>query len=262
VSEKADFDVGLAVERLATVRERLKRRQGAPAPGPADDPRAQGRHFRVFRDALTAAGLARALGEPEAEVLELLATAARAALELFRTAGTLVTRRTRLGADAREGVEELFVDRSLTNPLRHAQAIYAALASGLSDELEALSSFDPDDYKTEQVEVAPALDAYIRALRLAAGGNSTDSARAGLKRLLQERGGGEDEDERHWLAQAAALERLLEGDAEGTRAALARLAGALESYYEDPSRRDSADRFLKLPVVGLAALARRRGLAP
>ncbi|HEY0078532.1 MAG TPA: Imm49 family immunity protein [Pyrinomonadaceae bacterium] len=256
MAEHSDFDIELIRENLSATRERLRRKQLAPAPDPAQDPRAQAKHYRTYRDALIAAGLASALGEPEEEIKELLATAARAALQVFRLRGTLAGHITHL-AEEKEGREEVFVDESLTNPLHHTQAIYAALAARLQEELQALSSINPDKYQTDQVEVSPVLDRYNRILVRVLGSKSPASIQDELQQLISQHRHTPDPHDQYWLAQAAVLQSILQSDPHATQTTLAHLKETLANYYAGPHHRNSPERFLQLPLRALNALAEK-----
>ena len=211
----------------------------------------QGRAYDVFEKALTAAGYARALGKPEAAVRELLRTAADAAALVFRLRGTLQMRVTDL--DTTEN--EVFTDTSMTNPWTFARAFYAALAGRAEKTLSYLSSLAPRDYHSEQVEVPRVLSRYCEALRRTAAGDP--GAAAAMYDLPKDRGERSTMEDRFWFLQASALDRLLSHDSAGFQTRLRELSEVLDAYDPETDQPNDPDRFLKLPTVGLAALAER-----
>jgi hypothetical protein len=202
-----------------------------------------------------AAGYARALGEPEAEMVRLLATAAAAAKIVFQRRGELKSSVTHLPSFE----EESFVDTSATNPDTFVQALYAALAAGQSELLTYLAALTPADYQSEQATVSPLLDGYSRLLgQMVSAQSLTENTE--IKSLLSRWQNSAGPGDQYWLAQLLVLERLAEADAAGLPAALAELDRALQAHYAAPESRHDPDRFLALPLLGLTALARRLGV--
>jgi Immunity protein 49 len=230
-----DFDDAQVRENYDFYRERVEKGRAAVE----HDPNDQLRVYNLFEDALKAAGFARALGRPAADVQAHLEAAARAAVDLFRLHGTLA------------GVsDDVDVDTSATNPDTFVRAVFAALAAGGPEELDALGSVSPESYHSDQVEGSQELDALARALQQVLT-DDVDGARA----TLAAAGDGGDP---YAAAQIGALDRLLTRDKRSYDAALEELLALhLQQYADRPL---SADRFLRLPALGLNALAMRLGL--
>lgn len=255
MSEAKDFDREFVRERLAAAEERLALARAQQAQATADEGAAQGLFYSVFEDALMAAGWARSLGEGEARPRELLAQAARAAAELYALRGTLTARVTYLPEDE----EETFIDYSATNPWTRVRAIYAALAAGEFEAAEQLARIPLEYDQSDQVEVTPLLAEFGELLSQVVGGDEKADA-AGARKLIAEWRKKRAPEKTFWLTQAEAVEQLLRGDADETRAALERLAEIIADSYAGQKSRNAPERFLLLPVLGLRALARRRGV--
>ena len=192
--------------------------------GSADNPT---RAYSLFDAALEVAGFGRALGKSAADLRSNLETAAQAAISLFGM--------------PRGG------DTSQQNPDTFVRAAYAALIAGGPEELDALAKLPTEAYHTDQFEVSPEFDAYATALhRLLQ--DDTDAAGAAARDAMNARDAGV-------AAQAQALDALLRGDRETYEGALKRLV----ELQLDADPRDSATH-LRLPVLGLQALATRLGI--
>ena len=184
--------------------------------------------YQAFGDALEAAGQAGS----EDEVRARLRDGARAGLKVFETSGTLES----TIADLETGEEETFVDTSAANPWTYVRALYAALAAGDEATLEGLAAMDPENLRSEQVVVAPALEEVAGALRARLRGEDVPAPD----------GRAEDEGDRYWRAQLA----VIAGDED----ALAAVEAAERDYFGA----GSAEAALQLPARGLRALAARR----
>lgn len=228
---------------LAAARERLASLTGGSLPGDAGS-LSPGRAYAAFDDALRAAGFARGLGEGEAEIRPLLATAAQAAVPVVRDNA----------ASAPAGEDEE-VDRSAANPWTLVRGLYAAAVVDDEEAARALAAVRIEDLRSEQVEASPALEAYAAALQRAFAGPSPRGADGELDELLRTYGKSRGDD-RFWARQAEALARIRAGDEDGFRTAMdgVRAAFAAEFKGEGPN---SAERLLELPILGLEALARR-----
>jgi hypothetical protein len=254
MTEQSDFDRDLVGRNLSAARRRVEQGLQELAKDSNGD-QLQGVYYGIFDDALGAAGGAKALDEPQADIQELLAVAARAALELYRLRGTLEGRVTHLP----ENEDETFIDYSATNPLTFVQGLYASLASGETEVLDRLATVPRHFNQSDQVEVSPVLVQYSLALSQVVKGE-TQSAEGKLKKLISERGRSKDPEIRYWIAQAVSLERIVQGNTPEFHLALERLAEIIEDTYAGPIKRNDPDRFLALPVRGLSALAQRLGL--
>lgn len=188
-----------------------------------------------FRDALTAAGLARSLDADTAEVRELLADAGAAALEVLNApAGEL--------GDLDTGGRP---DTSTANPLTLLYGLYAALAAGDATTASDLAVLPPGRYHTPQAQASELLDATALALQAAARGDRDQTARlAGeaLSRSARDRGS--------YPSQLAALVSWATGKPANLDAVAAagRAAAAERDTEGDPVVQ------LELPVLGLGAL--------
>lgn len=254
MTEELEFDRAAARDGLTEARQRIEDGQAALAadPSAAEAHRlAQG----LFDDALEAAALARGLDEPEREVRAFLAVAADAAVELFRRRGALTGRVTSVPSQE----DETFVDTSLTNPWTYVRALYAALAAGQDKALDALAALPTEDYRSDQVEVAPVLERYVEALQRAAAG--ADDVGDDVDGILAEWGKSRRAADRFWVAQAKVLDAVLDRDEDAFGTALKKLADVLERYFGNAKHRDDIELLLELPVLGLQALGRKVGLA-
>lgn len=245
MAAKPDFDKANIREQLAEARERAARNRRSLAEHP-DDPKAQDWAYSVYEASLEAAGATRALGEAEANVRELLAAAADAIVEVFRRRGSLTSTITHLPS----GEDETFVDTSLTDQWALVHGSYAALAGGNQTALAALGALGPEDYVSEQVEASPLLEQLSAALHAVAGDRIDDANLRAPK-------GAADEDDRYWIAQLRVLEQIAARSRPGTAQALAELDAELDRYFHGEEYRNDTRRLLKLPLLGLKALAAR-----
>lgn len=152
-------------EKLQAARERLAEDE------PPDADPAFVAYFR-FRDALTAAGLARGLGEGDDSVRELLALAGTSAVAVFAARGTT----TMEVGDVDTGEVERRRDTSLSSPTTLLHGLHSALAGGQRDAVERLAALPPDQYQSDQVSATELLTNTVRALQLAALGRRAEVA--------------------------------------------------------------------------------------
>jgi hypothetical protein len=212
-----------AHERAIAAAERLRHR---------DDPRRQLHAYALFEESLRVAGLAAALADEE-RLQNALENAAAAAAQTFALRGTLPALR-----------QDLDADLSTTNPWTWLQGVYAALASGRADAEEELVVLPPEALSSEQATASPGLEGLAAALRAALAGDEA-AARRALERVPA--------DEPYYAAQAAALAAILDG----REPDLGAVAAASDEAWSAPGLRDEPERHLRLPALGLRALADR-----
>ena len=189
--------------------------------------------YSVFEESLRVAGLARALGD-EARSGEALEDAAAAAAATFASQDTVPSPR-----------EDLVVDTSMTNPWVWVHGLQAAIASGRRDAEEDLLRTPAERLASDQVVASPGLTAFASGLR-ALLTEEQEGARADLAAV--------PEDEPYYAAQARALTAMLDGRAPDLDA----VAVAVDAAYAVPELEHEPERYLRLPVLALHALATRR----
>jgi hypothetical protein len=222
---------------LAEAEERLLRDQALMRDEP-DGPQAQVVAYSAFGDALDAAGLARALGD-EQRMRDRLADAANAGVRVFELVGTHRSSVTTL----EEGVEETFVDTSATNPWTLLRALYAALAADEGQAVERLAAIDPAGLPGDQVIVSPQVLDVAQALRDVVRGDAPAAAVC---------------NDAYWDVQLDVLGRLASGDRDGLADALERVGQVSDGYWRSAGEGDMPEALLRLPELGLRALAAGR----
>jgi hypothetical protein len=143
-------------EQLRTVLDRL-------GPKVEETPLAA---YIQFTDALTAAGLSRALGQ---DCTKLLGLAARAGLVLFGTRGQL---RLDVG-ELHSGRTGSQPDTSATNPTTMVQALYAALASADERSARELAQVPVEAFQSDQAPAPAIITTVAAALQAAVAGDRT-----------------------------------------------------------------------------------------
>jgi hypothetical protein len=194
------------------------------------DPARQLHWYAVFEESLRVAGLATALREAD-RAQTALENAAVAAAATFALQGSF--------ASPREDVE---TDASMANAWVWVHGVLAALAAGRRDAQADLLDVDEGRLTSEQVIVSPGLSAFAAGLRAALAG-APDRARTALAAV--------GDDEPYYAAQARALLAILAAEPPD----LDSVAAATEAAYAAPELQHEPERYLRLPVLALRALA-------
>lgn len=192
-------------------------------------------YYGLFEDSLDAAGYKVYLGEPENIIREHLRSAAHAAIVLFQYQGKTITRYYELPAFN----ERSFIDYSVTNPSVYVRAIYAAAVAEEKEILKGLLRIPLDKLLKGQETVTDDLGNFLRYLPAIIGQPApfTPYPR-----------------ETFWSIQQNTLKAVLE--TADPSAALKKLEEALAEYYSQEQFDLKAEKFLLLPVHGLAAIGK------
>lgn len=192
-------------------------------------------HYGLFEDAISAAGAARGLGDEDA-AKELLARAARAAVEVFHT---------------RQEALQHTGDDSGANAWTLIQGLYAALASGSAFAERELATLGPEDLDAVGFEISDTLRVLAEALLHAVRGENPamiDVLDCGLSTASP------DEGDRFWRSQSEVLRCLAADDESGATNAMAEVIAEVDREFGGDAE---PERLLALPVLGLRVLLER-----